>query len=145
MRLPKEADLTALLRECSAVAGANSTVLSEGRLMYGKPAFVYGRSWFTNHSELFFPLRAEPWETLPRLEWLENPSGMRCEHLDDYADWFLAQLLGRQLETKVAEADPERLKRKMWRLSYRSFMVIRGGDFRKRLRQARVVLYRSPV
>jgi hypothetical protein len=122
VRLPKEANLTALLHECSAVAGANSSVLSEGRLMFGKPAYAYGRSWFTNHSELFFPLRTDSRESLPRLEWIENPSRMRCERLDDYADWFLAQLLGRQLESKIAECDPEKLKQKMGRLSHRSFM-----------------------
>jgi len=47
---------------------------------------------------------------------------MRTDYLDDYADWFLAQLLGRQLESKVAESDPMKLKKKMWRLSYRSYV-----------------------
>jgi len=122
VRLPKQADLTALLRECAAVAGANSSVLSEGRLMFGKPTYAYGRSWFTNHRDLFLPLKAGSRESLPRLDWLENPSRMRVEYLDDYADWFLAQLLGRQLSSGEAESDPVKLKQKMWRLSYRSFV-----------------------
>jgi hypothetical protein len=122
LRVPKQADLAALLRECRAVAGANSSVLSEARLMFKKPAYAYGRSWFTNHGELFFPLRVDASESLPRLDWLEEPSRMRTDYLDDYADWFLAQLLGRQLESKVAESDPMKLKKKMWRLSYRSYV-----------------------
>jgi hypothetical protein len=121
VRLPKGADLAALLRECAAAAGANSSVLSEARLMFRKPVYAYGRSWFTNHGELFFPLRVDARESLPRLDWLEDPARMRGERLDDYTDWFLAQLLGRQLESSVAESDPVKLKQKMWRLSQQSF------------------------
>jgi len=122
LRFPKQVDLAALLRGCAAVAGANSSVLSEARLMFGKPVYAYGRSWFTNHQELIFPLRWDARGSLPRLDWLEDPSRMRTEYLDDYADWFLAQLLGRQMESKTAESDPVKLKQKMWRLSHRSFV-----------------------
>ena len=122
LRVPKQTDLATLLRECVAAAGANSSVLSEARLMFKKPVYAYGRSWFTNHGELFFRLRVDAGEALPRTDWLEDPARMRSEYLEDYADWFLAQLLGRQLESRTAEADPEKLKQKIWRLSYRSFV-----------------------
>ena len=122
IRVSKQSDLKALLRECAAVAGANSTVLSEARLMFQKPAYAYGRSWFTNHHELFLPLRLDVKGSLPRVDWLEDSSRMRTAYLDDYSDWFLAQLLGRQLESSVAESDPAKLKQKMGRLSYRSFV-----------------------
>jgi len=122
VRLPKQADLTTLLRECKAAAGANSNVLTEARLMFEKPTYAYGRSWFTNHEELMQPMRMDRKGALPRWDWAEEPARMHTEHLDDYADWFLAQLLGRQLDSKIAESDPVKLKEKMWKLSYRSLM-----------------------
>lgn len=122
VRLPKQVDLATLIRESRAVAGANSSVLTEARLMFGKPTYAYGRSWFTNHSELILPMRMDAKGAPPRWDWVENPKAMRTEYLDDYADWYLAQLLGRQLDSKIAEADPVRLKQKMWRLSYRSYL-----------------------
>ena len=74
VRVPRDADLTALLRECNAVAGVNSSVLYEARLMHRKPAYAYGRSWFTNHEDLFVPLSAGVCTSLPRQEWIERPS-----------------------------------------------------------------------
>jgi hypothetical protein len=122
IRVPREADLTVLLRECNAVAGANSSVLYEARLMHHKPVYAYGRSWFTNHDELFLPLRCGRVSPLPRQDWIEDPQRIRTKRLDDYSDWFLAQLLGRQLDSKVATTDPILMQEKIRRLSYRSFL-----------------------
>jgi hypothetical protein len=125
LRLPREAELPSLLRACHAVAGANSSLLYEARLMHHKPAYAYGRSWFTNHHELFLPLRPPPLaevRSLPRPEWLENPSLLRTERLDDYTDWFLAQLLARQIDTRRF-TEPHQFKDAVWRLSYQSFLA----------------------
>jgi hypothetical protein len=102
--VPHGSDLTRLLRECHAVAGANSSVLYEARLMHHKPAYAYSRSWFTNHPEVVIPVERTPSPgrapELPRLEWLENPALLRTDFLDDYTDWFLAQLLARQIDRR---------------------------------------------
>ncbi|HZR21069.1 MAG TPA: hypothetical protein VFE51_27555 [Verrucomicrobiae bacterium] len=120
--VPREADLKSLLSGCCAVAGANSTVLYEARLMFHKPAYSYARGWFTNHSELFIPVpRREP-RPLNRLDWLEENRRLRTERLDDYTDWFLSHLLARQIPLELAELDPKRLKRAVHRLSYESFV-----------------------
>jgi hypothetical protein len=102
------------------VAGANSSVLYEARLMHHKPAYAYSRSWFSNHPELFIPLvpsrDSAPVLPLPRLDWLECPSRVRTEALDDYTDWFLAQLLARQIDRRQFTA-PALLRKAVWRLS----------------------------
>jgi hypothetical protein len=119
------ADLPALLRECHAVAGANSSVLYEARLMHRKPAYAYSRSWFTNHPDLIVPLArphndAATSDTLPHLDRLETPSLLRTEHLDDYADWFLTQLLARQIDRRQF-TDPAAHREAIWRLSDQSY------------------------
>ena len=123
LMLPRGADLTALLRECHAVAGANSSVLYEARLMHRKPAYAFSKSWFTNHPDLVVPL-ARPNSggagELPHLDWLENPSRLRTEYLDDYADWFLAQLLARQIDCRQL-TDPALHREAIWRLSDQSY------------------------
>jgi hypothetical protein len=58
---------------------------------------------------------------LPRLDWLEDPKRMRTPWLDDYADWFLAQLLARQIDHQSAERSPTDFKRHIARLSWHSF------------------------
>ena len=55
--LPKRADLNTVLEHSLAVAGVNSTVLTEARLMFNKPVYAYAESWFTNHTELICPLK----------------------------------------------------------------------------------------
>jgi hypothetical protein len=119
--LPKEADLTTLLREARAVAGVNSSVLYEARLMHHKPTYAYGRSWFSGHTDLFLPVLRYDKRPLPRLDWLAEPARMRTEWLDDYTDWFLAQLLARQFDHKLAETQPAEFKKKVWHLSWQSF------------------------
>ena len=46
---------------------------------------------------------------------------MRTEWLDDYADWFLAQQLVRQIDHKMAETQPAELKKKVWHFSWQSY------------------------
>ncbi len=126
--LPARAHLKTLLSKCHAVAGANSTVLLEARLMFHKPVYAYARGWFTNHFELFLPVHARhaPRE-LNRVEFVENNGLVRNERLDDYTDWFLAQLLARQVSLERGKADPVWLKEKVYHLSYQSF-VQHGED-----------------
>ena len=107
--VPRGASLPALLRECSAVAGANSTVMYEARLLHRKPVYAYARSWFTNHEELFTPLRLDERNELPRFDRVEDSRLMQNERLDAYADWFLAQLLARQIR-RGAETRPTALR-----------------------------------
>jgi hypothetical protein len=121
--LPGRTHLKSLLLKSSAVAGANSTVLLEARLMFQKPTYVYARGWFTNHFELFTPIHARhaPRE-LNRFEFVENPALMRNERLDEYADWFLVQLLARQVDLKRGRTDPVWLKERVDHLSYNSWV-----------------------
>ena len=120
--LPPDVDLKTLLSECQGVAGANSTVLAEARLMFHKPTYIYARSWHTNHEELFLPIRASHIREVPRIEYLENNSLMRNERLDDYTDWYLANLLSRQVNPEIAKRDPRAYKDIVYKLSYESFM-----------------------
>lgn len=119
--LPKEVDLTTLLREARAVAGVNSSVLYEARLMHHKPTYAYGRSWFTGHSDLFMPVLRQDRRPPPRLDWLADPKLIRNAWLDDYADWFLAQLLARQFDHTLGEKHPVEFKKKIWHLSWQSY------------------------
>jgi hypothetical protein len=119
--LPHGFDLKTLLAECSAVAGANSSVLHEARLMFHKPACVYARSWFTNHEELFIPMRQHHVREPNRFEFVEDNRLLRTERLDDYTDWFLAQLLARQIDRETA-VNPQEFKERVYRLSYQSFI-----------------------
>jgi hypothetical protein len=120
--VPRETDLKTLLHGCQAVAGANSSVIYEARLMFHKPVYTYARGWFTNHSELFLPVPMRETRPLNRFDWVADNSRLRTERLDDYTDWFLAQMLARQIERERAESDPKWLKRALHRLSYGSFM-----------------------
>lgn len=125
--LPSGVDLKSLLMRCSGVAGANSTVLAEARLMFHKPVYAYARSWFTNHADLIYPvISAFAPRPLMRIEELYDNSLVRSEWLDGYADWFLAQLLVRQITRAQAEGDPEEFKQRVRRFSYRSY--IQNGE-----------------
>lgn len=120
--VPTATHLKSLLKECCAVAGANSSVLYEARLMFHKPTYAFARSWFTGHSDLFMPLRIGYPRPVPRLDWVEDNSRMRTERLDAYTDWFLAQLLARQIDHGTAEREPKFFKEFVHRLSYDSYL-----------------------
>lgn len=119
---PRDTGLHSLLRACHAVAGANSSVLYEARLMHHKPVYAYARSWFTHHEELFLPVQRKMVRPLPRLDWLEKPEKMRNDYLDEYTDWFLAQLLARQISREKATTDPQCLKQHVLKFSRKSFL-----------------------
>jgi hypothetical protein len=46
---------------------------------------------------------------------------MRTHYREDYANWFLYQLLARQIDKTLAERSPESFKACVFRLSYSSF------------------------
>jgi len=100
--LPKSASLRPLLAQCAGVIGNNSTVLLEARLLWDKPTWAFGRSWYTGHPELVFPVRIG--ERLPHAELLGKT--MDDPWLRDYALWFLWQLLARQYPTTEAKKNP---------------------------------------
>ena len=59
---------------------------------------------------------------LPRIDYLTDASAIRNEYLDDYADWFLYQLLARQLDHYEA-GDWATLREWAFRRSYKSYMT----------------------
>jgi hypothetical protein len=56
-----------------------------------------------------------------RLDWLADNKSMRTHYREDYANWFLYQLLARQIDKTLAERSPESFKACVFRLSYSSF------------------------
>lgn len=121
--LQRSAPLRPLLENSGGVIGCNSTVLLEARLLFQKPTWAYGRSWYTGHSQLIFPVRLS--ERLPYAELLGKP-------IDDpwsreYGDWFLSQLLARQYSTEGALNNPDAFLRWIHRRSYRSYVRL-GED-----------------
>jgi hypothetical protein len=108
--LARSHPLKCLLQACSGAAGVNSTTLYEARLMFRKPVYVYGRSWFTNHEELFLPISERHIREPGRLDWLADNKSMRTQYREDYADWFLYQLLARQIDKRLAERSPKSFK-----------------------------------
>ena len=120
--VPTDTDVRSLVARSSAVAGANSTVLYEARLMFHKPTYVYARGWFTNHYDLFFPMaRSFEARTLNFIQYVEDNRRMRCGWLDDYTDWFLSQLLARQIGRDLAEHDGDAFCAAVRRLSFQSY------------------------
>lgn len=121
--LPPGVHLQTLFSECAAVAGANSTVLYEARLIFHKPTYAYARSWYSGHTDLFTPvhLRHKP-RTLNRMDLVEDNRKLRSERLDAYTDWFLSQLLARQFSHNWAKENPQAFKQRVHRLSFKSFI-----------------------
>jgi ADP-heptose:LPS heptosyltransferase len=121
--LDRSAPLRPLLENAAGVIGCNSTVLLESRLLFRKPTWAYGRSWYTGHSELIFPIRLS--ECLPQSELLRRP--IDDPWLLDYGDWFLWQLLARQYSSDDAKKDPKAFVRWIHRRSFRSYAAL-GED-----------------
>jgi hypothetical protein len=119
----KKVHLKSLLDNCSGLGGANSTVLYEGRLMFSKPVYVYAKGWFTNHEKLFFPIShlQQPC-LLPYIESIGDNNKIRTSNMDEYVDWFLAQLLARQI-TYVDAVTDKGIKDKLYKLSYKAFVA----------------------
>ena len=118
----RSVSLKSLLSRCAGAAGANSSVLYEARLMFRKPTYVYARSWYTNHGELFMPVEQSfaP-RPLNRLDYLCDASLLCGDRLDDYSDWFLSQLLVRQITKQMATQNPAAFRSRVERLSYRAY------------------------
>ena len=120
--LRERCDLRSLIEQSSATAGANSTVLMEARLMFHKPAYVYARGWFTNHSCLFTPVSLRyPARELNHFDQVAKNSCLHTEYLQDYTDWFLYQLLVRQMDHHSAK-NWAALRQWIFRRTYRSFL-----------------------
>jgi hypothetical protein len=124
--LPPSIRLSSLLSRCAAVAGVNSTVLQEARLLFHKPVYTYGPSWYTSHTELFMPVdyRSSP-RRLSRIDDLFNDRLLSSEYLRDYADWYTFQLLARQYPEPLERipSDPKRFLDWAHRLTFRSFQL----------------------
>lgn len=121
--LDRSAPLRPLLENAAGVIGSNSTVLLESRLLFRKPTWAFGRSWYTGHSELVYPIRIS--ERLPHSELLGQP--IEDSWLLDYGDWFLWQLLARQYTAEDAKKDPKAFVRWIHRRSFRSYKSL-GED-----------------
>jgi hypothetical protein len=121
--LDRATPLRPLIENSAGVIGCNSTVLLEARLLFRKPTWGYGRSWYTGHPDLIFSVRLS--ERLPKLEML----GQRITDpwLLDYGDWFLWQLLSRQYSTEQARKEPAAFLRWIDRRSYHSYLHL-GDD-----------------
>lgn len=117
-----EEDLKSLLVAAAIVGGINSTVLYEARLLFGKPVFVYGHGWFSGHPDLFTPLIRSPRcpDPLP-VEWEHCDRGDRAEFVAEYADWFLAHLLVRQVSHAWARRYPDRLRERVEHFTYQAY------------------------
>jgi hypothetical protein len=121
--LDQGCDLRTLISLASGVAAANSTVLLEARLMFHKPVYSYARSWFTNHTELCYPIAlAQSEYPLRQLDVLENNSLLCDEWLSEYTDWFLSQLLARQLRHSDATSY-EALHQWVMKRTYKAYMM----------------------
>jgi hypothetical protein len=112
---PAGVSLQALLSRAAGVIGCNSTVLLEARLMYRVPVWAFSQGWHTGHPDLVMPVRLDM-KHLPRVDWLQD--GVRDDRGDDYADWFLSQLLARQRPNADAAKDPDELRQWVYRRSY---------------------------
>jgi hypothetical protein len=121
--LTKRADLNNLMNGALAVAGVNSTVLTEARLMFNKPVYAYAESWFTNHTELIYPLKLnQKSRDLPYVEMLEDSSLLTSDELlQDYRDWYLYQLLIRQYPHTEVKKNKEAYLNWLHKFSYYSF------------------------
>jgi len=120
--LDRSAPLRPLIENSAGVIGCSSTVLLESRLLFRKPTWAYGRSWYTGHPDLIFQIRLS--ERLPKLELLGKC--ITDPWLLDYGDWFLWQLLARQYSTEQARREPAAFLRWIDRRSYHSYL--RLGD-----------------
>lgn len=94
---PERQPLVGQIVKACGVATANSTAVYEAGLLFGKPSWVYAKSWFDNHETLFHPVTVDG-EQLPHVEELDCSEWLVGERRD-YAIWFTCQLLARQHRT----------------------------------------------
>jgi hypothetical protein len=123
--LDRSAPLRPLIENSAGVIGCNSTALLESRLLFRKPTWAYGRSWYTGHPDLIFPVRVL--ERPSRLELLEH--GITDEWSLDHGDWFLLQLLARQYSSERARNDPAAFLRWIHRRLFTSYLRLGEAAF----------------
>jgi hypothetical protein len=121
--LEGSAPLRPLIENCSGVIGCNSTVLLESRLVFRKPTWAYGRSWYSGHPNLIVPVRLS--ERPSKLELLRT--GISDQWSLDYGDWFLWQLLARQYSAERARNNPAAFLRWIHSRFYESWVRL-GED-----------------
>jgi SAM-dependent methyltransferase len=119
-RSNKQASLVDELHACSGVIGSNSTVISEARLLYNKPVWAYGPSWYTNHTALVYPLQHTMENYM--LPWADELiDGVRkSEYLDRYKHWYVAQLMARQFGGRTVK-DVKTFQQWLLRRTHNSF------------------------
>ena len=89
----------------------------EARLLYNKPTYAFGDSWFTGHSALVVPVTHAMAVYDINME-ADIKEGM--EHLQEYRLWFLGQLLARQ--HKRSPASSKDFEKWVRRRSYKSYL-----------------------
>jgi hypothetical protein len=91
-----DGDINTALYHCDGVIGSNSTVLTEARLLYNRPTWAYGNSWYTNHTALVnrLNLDLDPMELI-NVEHIEKGIP-EDEYLSEYRLWYIGQLMARQ-------------------------------------------------
>jgi Capsule polysaccharide biosynthesis protein len=115
--LDRSTPLRPLIENSHGVIGCNSTVLLEARLMFRKPTWAYGRSWYSGHPDLVIPVVVSGHLPKPELlgKYITDSWSL------DYGDWFLLQLLLRQYPTEKARKDPTMFVRWINQRSFHSY------------------------
>lgn len=110
--VPLGCALQPLIQNSVGVAGMNSTVLVESRLVYQKPTWCYADSWYTNHWEVLFRVdhRFKARE-LQNSQTLQDSTLIQTGRDEEYALWFMAQLIARQYLMKAILGDVGRFGR----------------------------------
>jgi SAM-dependent methyltransferase len=84
------------IKECEFVVGVNSGVLYESSIIFNKPVYYYGRSWYDKHPEVCVPARGklESYEvTRDMIEYRRRFWQMMKSHQLDYSKEFDDQRL----------------------------------------------------
>jgi hypothetical protein len=111
-----------IIKDASAVIGVNSTVLTEARLLFNKPVWAMGDSWYTNHTRLIYRIDTRfPPRDLPNEDHLYNGIPTDDEDLDTYRLWYIGQLMARQYTQKM-KSDKERYKKWLYARTYKSWL-----------------------
>lgn len=119
IRWVPKGNLHQLINESSGVIGMNSTVLTEARLIFNKPVWAYGKSWYTNHIQLVYPVCLDQ---APRKLIMEQELELgipKSEFLGEYCIWYIKQLLSRQYVQKIT--NKEHYRNWLMKRTYQSY------------------------
>lgn len=120
--VPPHCSLQALIANSVGVAGMNSSVLFESRLIYQKPTWCYADSWFSNHWEVFYKADHRfRGRELQNCQALQDSNLVKTGRDEDYTLWFLAQLLARQYMVREVKDDKEGFGRWFDRRTFNSW------------------------